>query len=102
MYTVNLTFKVPTRLVDEWLTWMQKTWQPDLIDTCAAEGTQLFRLLGHDDEHGSTLIYQLFLPSKALLNRYFENHQDGFHQHIREKWGDDVLFFQTVLERIDN
>ncbi len=100
MYTVNITFKVDHQVFDEWLLWMQNTWIP-LVTSLNGKGeTSLSKLLGHDDEGGVTLVFQLFLPSRGLLNSYLEIRQSKLHNLIAEKWGEDVLFFQTVLERI--
>ncbi len=101
MYTINITFKVPLEIYDEWLSWMQRSWQPLLSETIDNTGFQTHRLLGHDDEHGITTVFQLQLPSRAILNQYLENKEAALQQHIIDKWGENVLFFRTILERLD-
>ena len=100
MYTVNITFKVPHDLYGEWIEWMQKEWQPKASESCAASGFQLLKLLGHDDEHGATVVFQMHLPSRALLNSYHEVREGALQQLMKDKWGNNILSFQTVLEQI--
>lgn len=100
MYIVNITFKVPHELYDEWLTWMQSTWRSYIVESSEKTVHQLHRLLGHDDEHGITMVFQLHFASRALLDNYLGNREAAIHQSLRDKWGESVLFFQTVLERV--
>lgn len=101
MYTINITFKVPHDIYDEWIIWMQQTWQPKIFESIDEADLQIHKLLGHDDEHGATAVCQLRLSSRAMLNQYLENKEAYLQQYIVDKWGESVLFFRTILERID-
>lgn len=100
MYTVNITFKIAHKVLDSWIVWMKKEWIPMLVKNDEKVNYRINKLLGHDDEDGVTVVFQLSLPSRGYLNRYLELHQAAFHKDISEKWGEDVLFFQTLLEEI--
>lgn len=100
MYTVNITFKVSHTVYDAWLAWMQETWIPMLFPGDDKADHRLSRLLGHPDEDGVTVVFQMFLPSRGFLNQYLEIRQQKLHKNISDKWGEHVLFFQTVLEEI--
>ncbi len=80
---------------------MQQSWQPEISESIDGADFQMHRLLGHDDKHGTTAIFQLYLPSRALLNQYLENRETTLQQHIIDKWGENILFFRTILERLD-
>lgn len=101
MYTVNITFRVPHHLLDEWRSWMHDEWQPKVSQISPGSAFRLHRLLRHDDEHGTTIVFQLFLASRALLNSYLESKEAPLHQLMTDKWGENILFFQTILEQWD-
>lgn len=102
MYTINITFKTDHDSYEEWLTWMNREWLPQMRESCDGAAFQLHKLLGHDDEEGTTSVLQIYIPSRAILNSYLINKQNSLQQQIAQRWGTKVLFFQTILEKIDS
>lgn len=101
MYTINFSFKIEHEIFDDFQEWLQNDFISETIKENHFSGFHLFKLLGHDDEHGKTLVLQLIVSSRAILNSFIENRESALKNHIVEKWGDHVMFFQSVLERVD-
>lgn len=100
MYTLNITFKVDYTIESDWLDWMQDGFLTEFALACGYDDFRLHSLVGHDDEDGRTFVLQMYIPEAEALDQYLEKQQQSVHQRIVTRWGDRVLFFQTVLKRV--
>ncbi len=100
MFTINISFKVEHSAVEDWKEWIKQKALPQIIQNTDAENWQLHALLGHGDEHGETFVVQFLITDKDRLNNYLQNYQQRLHAAIRGEWGDKVLFFETVLQKL--
>jgi|GEM_PF-3066487 len=99
MYVVNLSFKVGHDTVNDFKNWLKEIFIPEIQRVNHFSEAHIYRLLGHDDEHGITMILQLMAPSKAIVNAFIENSRQKMNNSISGKWQDKVLYFQTILEK---
>ena len=58
----------------------------------------LLRLKDIEEEDGPTYALQLFADSKAQYNRFMELYYKKMMQSQKERWGNDMLFFATLME----
>lgn len=100
MHTINLSFKVEKEVVPTWKKWMDSDAIPYLASRINGSSGKLHELMGHNDEYGETYVLQIHLPSQTNLEDYLKNHQKNFHEFIFTRWGESVLFFETVLKEI--
>lgn len=100
MYTVNITFKVEHPQFESWKEWMNKEFSNEFFSACKPVFRQLHQLLGHDDVHGTTAVLQIGFDSEELLGNYLTLCQGVMAEKIVERWGETVLFFQTILKKV--
>lgn len=100
MYSINYSFKIDHSVLDDFLSWLQDDFIQKVINENHFSGHHLFKLLGHDDEHGTTMVIQFQADSRAILNAFIQKQQQ-VNNLLAENWQERVLFFHTILERID-
>ncbi len=100
MFIYNVTSKVNNSIKNEWLTWVQQVHIPEVINTgCFTEATVL-RLLETDDSEGPTYAVQYSAESKAMYNVYVEKFASTMRQKVFEKWSDNIISFNSLLQVI--
>jgi hypothetical protein len=100
MFIYNVTTRVDNSIKNEWLTWVQEVHIPEIINTgCFTEATVL-RLLETDDSDGPTYAVQYRTESKAKYNLYVEKFASTMRQKVFEKWSDNIIAFNSLLQVI--
>jgi hypothetical protein len=96
----NLTFKVNHDKVTAWMAWQQQKYIPEVLATGLFDEGRLYRLLGHDDEEGLTLVTQLRTSSLGRYQQFVDEHDSLLSAKAFEKWGDGFTCFRSVMEAV--
>jgi len=98
MVIYNVTVKVETQIASEWLQWIMEEHIPDVMQTNCFFDNKVLRLLEVDDTEGPTYAIQFYAISKADYNRYLKIHATKMREKTREKWGEQLITFRSVME----
>lgn len=100
MVLYNVTIKVETEAVEEWLKWMKEEHIPDLINTGLFIDAKLFRLLEIDESDGVTYAAQYFCSSMGEYEKYIADHAQVMRARGIERFGDKFVAFRTIMEKV--
>ncbi len=100
MIIYNVTVKVESSLVSEWLNWMKTTHIQKVLDTNCFLSANMFHLVEHDDEEGKTFSIQYKCDNFELLQKYQSDFAPELQKIVSDKYGDKVLAFRTILKEI--
>ena len=98
MVIYNVTVKVETQIASEWLQWIMEEHIPDVMQTNCFFDNKVLRLLEVDDTEGPTYAIQFYAKSIVDYNRYLEIHATKMREKTREKWGEQLITFRSVME----
>ncbi|MCC5917243.1 MAG: DUF4286 family protein [Cryomorphaceae bacterium] len=97
MYIYNVTVNVEKGILDEWLTWMEEIHIPEVLQTKMFENCQINRVLV-EEEQGETFAIQYLAKDRDRLKIYSEKFAPALKEKTREKFGDQLVAFRTVLQ----
>ena len=100
MIVYNVTVKVETSLVSEWMDWMKTTHIQEVLNTECFQSAQMFHLVEHDDEEGKTFSIQYKCGNFELLQKYQSDFAPSLQKIVSDKYGDKVLAFRTILKEV--
>ncbi|WP_020571873.1 DUF4286 family protein [Neolewinella persica] len=98
MIIYNVTSKVDHRQHAPWLSWMERAYLPAVMESGTVERYHLTRLLGVDESDGPTYALLLTFKSRLVFDIYQEKHALNHQKAIKDKWGDAVLSFPSMLD----
>lgn len=100
MIVYNVTTKVHESIADEWLAWMKTKHIPEIIATGCFSDAHIFRLLEIDEEEGPTYAVQYHATSPEKYAEYMDKHVDGLRKDAIDKWGERIISFRSLLEKV--
>jgi len=98
MIIYNTTIKVSWIIHEAWLEWIQKTHIKEILETRCFQKHQLVRLLETDDEEGPTYAIQFYAAGKDDYYKYIENFADRLKQKSIDRWGDQFIAFNSLMQ----
>ncbi len=98
MIIYNVTIKLDESIHAPWLEWLQQIHIPEVIATGCFTKASILRLVEVDDSEGPTYAVQYHAESKALYNKYIENHAPEMRQRSYDKWGNRFVAFRSVMQ----
>jgi hypothetical protein len=98
MLIYNVTSKVDQRQHAAWLSWMERAYLPALMESGTVEKYHLTRLLAVDDTEGPTYALLMTFKSRMVFDIYQEKFALSHQKAIKNKWGDAVLSFPSMLD----
>ena len=100
MFIYNITSKVDHAILDEWLQWQKELHIPEIMATGLFYEHRFYQLLEQNEEEGKTFVVQFLANSKSDYDTYLQHFASKLQRKATEKWGDQVIFFQTVLQNV--
>jgi hypothetical protein len=101
MIFYNVTCSMDAGISDEWLKWMLETHIPEVMATGCFLGFKVLRLQTNaPDDEGVNYAVQYTANSNMEYENYRDNYAPGLQQKTRDKYGDTVIAFRTILEVI--
>ena len=101
MIVYNVTCNVGSHMAEEWLIWMQREHIPEVMQTgCFTECKILKLLTEAGDNEGINYAIQYTANSIENYNQYKDQFGPILHAKTKEKYGDTVLAYRSLLEVI--
>lgn len=101
MIVYNITIKVDWSVSQDWLTWMQETHIPDVLNTGCFDKYQFVRLLQVDETDGPTYAIQYYAASLSKYDYYLQHYAPLQKELIKEKWNDKYDDFTTLMQIVE-
>jgi len=101
MIVYNVTCNVGSHMAEEWLKWMQEEHIPEVMQTgCFTECKILKLLTEADDNEGINYAIQYTANTLDNYNQYKDQFGPILQAKTKEKYGDSVLAYRSLLEVI--
>ncbi len=101
MILYNVTLNIDPSIKDEWLEWMKEIHLPQVMATLKFTSYAMYKIQNHNaDDTSLNYSVQYFANTIEEYNDYIETHSTALKQKTIEKYGDKVLAFRTVLEKV--
>ncbi len=100
MFIYNITYKVDHVILDEWLKWQHENYIPEIINTGLFYDHHFYQLLDQDETEGKTFITQFVTKSKNDYHEYLKRFAPQLGRKTLQKWGDRVISFGTLLQKV--
>ncbi len=101
MIVYNITSQVSWEVHEAWRLWLMEEFIPSALGTALFSHYQLTRLMEVDEEAGATYALQLYLSDIGKFEQFRKIHLQYFENRARERWGEAVLSFSTLMEVIN-
>jgi Domain of unknown function (DUF4286) len=101
MIIYNVTIKIQSAILQQWLIWLKEEHIPEILNTGCFTQSNILQLLETDDSEGPTYALQFHAESKAQYNRYIELFSAGLRKKSYEKWGDQFIAFRSVMQVVN-
>ncbi len=101
MIIYNVTIKIQSAILQQWLIWLKEEHIPEILNTGCFTQSNILQLLETDDSEGPTYALQFHAESKAQYNRYIELFSAELRKKSYEKWGDQFIAFRSVMQVVN-
>jgi hypothetical protein len=104
MILYNVTVKIDNAMHDEWLSWMQDTHIPEVMQTgCFLENRMSRMLIPADpDNDGVTYSVQYLCANMAILQQYQARFAPTLQQAHSRRYEGRFVAFRTVMEVVSS
>lgn len=101
MIIYNVTCNVPNQLADEWLNWLKLEHLPEVLATGKFVDHHVFKLLNNAaDDEGINFVVQYHCEDIDNYIDYQNNHAPALQQKTKEKFGEQVLAYRSLMEKM--
>lgn len=101
MILYNLTVHIATEKEKDFVKWMKEVHIPEVMATGLFEDNKFFKLLLEVEEGGINYSTQYFAKSLEDVRNYQANFAGNIHKKLKDRFGDQVVYFGSLLEQID-
>ena len=102
MIVYNVTCHMAHDMADEWLSWMQQVHIPEVMETGCFSGHKVMKILTNvEDDEGINYSVQYNADSMGDYERYRSEFAPALQQKTRDRYGEKVLAFRTLLEVVE-
>jgi len=99
MFLYNVTLIVEDSVVEEWLSWMEEIHLPKIMATGKFISHKSWRIIDSPNE-GVTYSYQFFFEELEGYVEYMNIFDPVFQTEIKERYGDKVVSFTTIMQDV--
>lgn len=101
MIIYNVTCSMDRSMADEWLDWMLRVHIPEVMATGCFTKYKILKLLTSvPDDTGVNFAIQYTAANNTDYERYRDLFAPGLQQKTRDKYGESITAFRTLLEEI--
>jgi hypothetical protein len=100
MLIYNVTAHVEPSVEKIWLDWMEQYHIPEMHATQKFTHTKIFKVITDQYTGGISYAVQHHCENRAKLEAYLSQDAELLRQKVNAKFGDQVLFFRTELQLI--
>ncbi|MEI8272835.1 MAG: DUF4286 family protein [Paludibacter sp.] len=101
MLIFNTTYKVATKRTVEWQQWINESHIPFMLNSGEFSKPQVAKVIGSEDDGGVSFSVQFHIVDMNILMSWHQTNATDFQNNCSAKFGEEVVFFTTVLELID-
>ncbi len=102
MIIYNVTCSMDTSIADEWLQWMIEVHIPEVMKTGCFQNFKILKILTNvEDDHGINYSIQYHSDTLEMYQMYMSKYSKLLQQKTRDKYGDRIMAFRTLLEEVD-
>lgn len=101
MYIFNTTYHIDNSVKEEFIGWLREVYIPTATRRDILSEPQLCRVVTGEETEGENFSFQFHVYTPDLLETWYAETGADLDSAIREKFGDRVLGFNTLLEIID-
>ena len=99
MIVYNVTCNLDASMAEEWLRWMRTEHIPEVMATgCFIEHKIMRLMTDADGNEGVNYAIQYTAESLDHYHRYRDEHGPVLQQKTRERYGDRILAYRSLLE----
>jgi|JI6StandDraft_1071083.scaffolds.fasta_scaffold143239_2 hypothetical protein len=100
MIVYNVTVSLADESIhEEWMQWMKEVHIPEVMQTRLFEDYRILRLL-QEENNGITYAIQYRSKSLEEYYRYQQEFAPALQAKTKEKYGEKLLAFRTLLEEV--
>ena len=101
MILYNVTLNVDDEIKDDWLKWMKEIHLPEVMATGKFISYGMYKIQNHNEnDKSNNYSVQYQANSFSEYEEYSEKYAPALKQKTLEKFGDKVIAFRTLLEKI--
>ncbi len=101
MYIYNTTYLVTENIFSQWNNWVKTTHIPQMLEQ-GFSSPQIAKVISNNPEQeGISITVQFKIKNLSTLNNWAENNLGFIRTEIKQKFGENVLPFDTILEILD-
>ncbi len=97
MIIYNVTINIDESVHDQWLTWMQETHIPEVMETGKFINARMAKVLVEEEMGGLTYSIQYTAENRETLNQYYTEDADRIRKEVSKLFGDKFVAFRTEL-----
>lgn len=101
MLILNTTFLVSDKVQNQWLNWVREQHIPFMLSTKYFINPQIAKILSHDTADGTSYSVQFQINNRETLEKWQREFAGKFEQNCNQIFGNEALFFSTILELVD-
>ncbi len=101
MYIFNTTYHVEDSVKKLFTEWLRRVYIPAAATGETLSRPQLCRVIAGETTDGESLSLQFHVADRASLESWYEKQGADLDRTMREKFGDRVIGFNTLLEILD-
>jgi hypothetical protein len=101
MLIFNTTFLVSDKTLDLWLKWVQEQHIPFMLESKMFTKPQVAKVLSIEEQEGTSYSVQFHVSDMLTLENWHIQYAKVFERNFAEKFGNEVIFFATVLELVE-
>lgn len=99
MILYNVTCHLENALLTEWLQWMREVHIPEVMATgCFTDYKMMKVLTNAGDDDGVNIAIQYSVRNMEDYERYRDEFAPALQQKTREKYGEQILAYRSLLE----
>ena len=97
----NVTLSVEEEILEEWLEWMKSEHLPEVMATGKFVSNAMYRIFNHEaSDKSNNYSVQYLANTMHDYDDYVKNYGPALRQKTIERFGDKVLAFRTLLEKV--
>ena len=101
MYIFNTTYHIENRIKESFLDWLREVYIPSAMRRDELSEPQLCRVIAGEETDGENFSLQFHVADPDRLETWYNEIGADLDLAIREKYGDRLLGFNTLLEILD-
>lgn len=99
MLIFNTTYLVRDKVYGIWYKWLYEVHIPMMLDSGFFDSPQVAKIISTESEEAtSSYSVQFRIADMASLKNWNNIHGESFANHATKHFGEDVLFFSTIME----